>query len=209
VPIEGFFGDFDVFAGVYTNDEVNTSFRLGYRLGGSTIFSTPNLWKRVDNASTWELLHLGSINASPMIRAGYNAAHLFVRVEYQKDAADTAELDFIWLVPKQEPQMRLECFPTLDNFLRTGTFWGIGNDEDFDYSGKEDPIDAPTGWKGTLVVHGSIMALEPRIENRLYLTCISWNLGATRKEYECHGAATDLQMIVNINYLPQYMSPLE
>lgn len=208
-PTTNYLGDFDVFAVVYTDDEENTQFRLNYRAYDAVAYLTPNPWVKAPKPNDWVLIKLGSINAAPFIRQGYNPAFLYIQVEYQKDAADIARMDVLWLVPKDEPQMRLDVHPAL-NLLSQGMFWAIGRDEDFDYSGKEDPINAPTGWKGELTKAGGPMTLAPSLENRLYFVCVSYDVAATAgKEYECHGAVNDLQMIVSIKYLPQYISPLE
>jgi len=212
-PAQRFGGSFDVYGAVYTDDAVNTQFRLRYQLMDlPTHYCEPNPWVRTVCADTWNLLYLGSIDFDPIIRQGIIPDCFIIRVDYQKAAGhggDVAKLDFLWLLRRDEPEMILTCHPIPGNALAFGEFWAIGQTDDFDYSGKENTLYA---WEGTLNLRGEAMTLVPAIENRLYFVSVSQDPGVAvgeEEQYECHGAADALQMKVNIDYLPQYTSPLE
>jgi len=199
-PIYGnlvdFISAFDIFAIVKTNDKDNTQYRA---------FSVQQYgpWRKQDVNNKWQMIHLGNINLGHFLRAGVEPVSLSIGVEYAKDIADTVELDAIWLVPKMEPGLRLESAPQTS--LAVGEWWAIDSTEEFNYDGIERNIPPPS-WVIGLNVSGA-MTLKPWEDNRLYFVCLTKNVQDTI--YEAHGAATDLQMIVSINYLPQYISPLE
>jgi len=195
------FGRFDVFGVVSTDDPVNTSYRMYWDVGGIRAY---NRWVWQSNTSKWELVYLGTVDPVPFIRSGIDPVRYAIFVEYQKQAADTAELDVIWLVPKDEPEMRLD--PPSSDYITVGQWWAEGQDEDFNYLGLEQNT-PPIEWIEPPHLMGQHMTLVPRKENRLYLSCTTFDV--TDDVWEAHGAATDLQMIVNIDYLAQYISPME
>jgi len=197
------FGDFDVYAAVYTNDKDNTQYRL------SSFYQTDevsyNPWTKQTLTSLWELIPLGQIHFDPITRPGIEARNLYFRVEYAKEAGDTVELDCIWLIPRNEPEMRLSSAV----HLTVDDLWAVGQTMDFDYDGLEFLVGAVLYWFSPLTIQGGVMALEPGKENRLYFAAIS-STGSPNyyKTYEVH-STTDLRMLVNLEYLPQFVSPLE
>jgi len=89
--------------------------------------------------------------------------------------------------------------------LAVGSFWVLGRDEDFDYAAQESALYERME---RMDLRGGALTLSPQRENRLYLSHLA--LGATSEIYGgAHGAANDPLMIVNIDYLPQFISPLE
>jgi len=206
--LEDFRGDFDVYAAVYTDDEVNTQYRLSYLIGPVTDFMRyQNQWVKQTEPSVWQLIYLGTIHHSEFIRAGVTPLELAPLVEYQKDAADTVKLDFICLLPRDEPETRLTAF--IHSTWPVGNFCTASMNADFDYTGIED---AATNAKLTMVeLAGEYMRLEPRRENRLLFVGKTAYTGAVPNDtdYEAHGAVTDLQWRIYLDYLPQYISPLE
>lgn len=197
-PSEYMVGRFDVYGVVYTDDIDNTWFRV--RSGITAVGYDEQPWRKATIASKWQLIKLGEVNFDFYRRAGYPAEFLVIQAEYEKDPADTARLDFIWPVPKDEPQMYLDN----TSLTQVGEWWAMGQTDDFDYAGAED---ATPEWDHWLYVKGVPMTLAPFKENRLYFVCESYDSPDTI--YEAHGAATDLQMLVSVDYLPQYISPLE
>jgi len=200
-------GKFDVFAAVFTNDHAHTSYRLSW---GRIDPEYTNKWVKQTADNQWELIHLGSIYFDPYIKTGRTMLPENLWVHYQKDTSDTVKLDFIWFVPKDEDQMVLNALP-VDATLTVGLLaasyhWVIGNDDDFLYIGIEDQV--PPRWREPLSLRGKPMGIVPQIENRLYFVCETYENSSGVDIYECHGA-TNLQMRVNIDYLPQYVSPLE
>jgi len=206
--IEDFRGEFDVFAAVYTDDEVNTQYRLSYLIGPVSDFVRyQNQWVKQTEADVWQLIYLGTIHHSSFTRAGVTPQDLIPLVEYQKDAADTAKLDFICLIPKDEPETHLTAF--LHSAWQVGDFCTASKTDDFDYTGVEDPGTNTKFVNANL--RGEYMKLEPNRENRLLFVGKTAYTGAVPNEtdYEAHGASTDLQWRIYLDYLPQYISPLE
>ncbi len=196
-------GKHDLFVVVYTDDPVNTQYRISWRWGtfGPQVDGS---WTKQTATSKWQLLRLGSIDWDVFFRTPILPQYVNLEIHYEKDAADTVRLDCIWLVPKDEPQMRLEVLT--GGWVIISNLWAVGRDEDFDYIGREDPA----WWRHRLVRHGEAMGLCPRKENRLYFVCET--LDSPDDIYEAHriaGPANALEMVVNIDYLPQYISPLE
>jgi len=153
----------------------------------------------------WELLYLGPVDWGRFFRTGVTATTVDLLVQYEKDAADTVRLDCLWLVPRTEPRMRLQH--TAANSVPVGSFWVTGQTESFDYLGEESGVPA---WAEAIMLVGKPMTLCPNVENRLYFTCETFDSPDTI--WEAHaiaGAPPSVEMIVNIDYLPQYTSPLE
>lgn len=208
-----FGGRYDVYAAVKSEDYDNTWYRICYSLGAGYNIGK---WVKQTVDAKWQLIKLGEVDFDPFTRSGVEPEYLLIRVEYDKQADDDAELDFIWLVHKDEPQMRLDCGTITDlptgvsiQTLAVGMWWAVGRDEDFDYIGAELST-PPVEWDHWLHLRGEAMTLAPNKENRLYFVCIT--LDDPDDIYECHaiaGPANALEMIVNIDYLPQYNSPLE
>jgi len=204
------YGTYDIFAALYTDDPVNTLCRLSYSWGGQRYYSP---WVRQVNTSKWELVKLGSLDFDPYLGATTGVSQLSIYVEYQKQAADTIEIDFVWLFPKDEPQMVIT--PEYESNIGVGEWWAVGNSTDFDYIATEwDVPPLKILWPTSL--RGGITSMEPSKENRLYFVCLTHYVGGAPDyalRYEAHDTATGpgdaLEMVVNIDYLPQYTSPLE
>lgn len=196
-------GAFDVFGVFYTTDIANTRYRLSYSLGGVRAYEK---WVWQPTASKWQLIRLGSIHMDHFLRFGNTYPMIIVDVEYAKDpGGDIAKLDCIWLIPKDEPEMWLDSGA---DSLTLGGLWVFSQIEDFDYWGHEDtPAQASFG----LALKGQFLSLAPMLENRLFFVCTTDD--GTVNVYEAHDLATGpadaLEMIVNIDYLPQYISPIE
>jgi len=197
-------GSFDVWASVYTADEVNTFYRCSYSIGGVIGFE-PNGWVRQRNPSKWELIHLGTLDFDPYVRTGWTPSRLDIRVEYAKQAGDVAKLDFVWLMPRDEPQTILSSPIGLG--VQLGDYWTISECDDFSYLYYE--VAAGSLMENPLWVRGDPMTLRPWHENRVYFTCEVRDAGLD-DIIEIHGAGANvLQFVVNVAYLPQYISPLE
>lgn len=202
--VDDFGGSFDVFAVLYTDDITNSQFRLGYDAGASGY--NYNSWIRVPVVSSWQLVYLGQMYFDQFNRSGRDPDNVYLTVEYEKDASDRVDCDFVWLIPNDEPRMMLEApkSPLSSRALAVGEEWVVSSVEDFDYVCKETP--GTSEWNFRFNLHGEIMSLQPNVDNRLYFSCIS--LVTTTEEWECH-STTDLSMKVTLDYLPQYISPLE
>lgn len=151
------------------------------------------------------MIHLGAFSANKIVRDGVLPGQIDLEIHYEKDAADTARLDVVWLVPRDEPQMNL--YAPADAYLNVGYYWAISRTETFDYEGIEG---TPTLMIDPLHLRGDEMVLQPRIENRCYFVCET--LDSPDDIYEAHaiaGAPPSVEMIVNLDYLPQFISPLE
>jgi len=203
-----FAGNFRVYGAVYTDDKDNTQYRMAYQLGSGIIYNK-YVWQQYNNE--WELIYLGDIYMDAYVRSGLNPYLLGISIEYKKQSGDTVKCDCIWLVPKTEPQMRLDAPTALPSFhvLSPGQWWAAAKIDDFDYLAIEEDIAATIYYRSALNLRGGYMTLQPNADNRLYFACISFDHGTDLRVYEAHGAATPLQMIVSATYLPQYISPLE
>lgn len=206
---EGMRGRYDVFAMVYTDDAEHTQYRLGYtNFGGLLGFFGD--WVKQPDDNQWQMVYLGEVNLDKFLRAGFVAAIFYVAVEYAKDAADTVRLDCIWLLPKTDPETRLHTVAA--DWLVVGQYWAIDRTEDFDYEEKEG-VGIVAATQGELCLQGDVPTLSPhRVHGqRLYFCCESIDTGPTPDErvWEAHGAATDLQLRVDVSYLPQYQTPLD
>jgi len=153
-------------------------------------------------ASKWQLIYMGDAYFDPILRSGIRANSLAWLLEYKKEAGDTVECDYLWFVPADDCPMDMEV-PTLDALVAVGQFFAFSEIGDFDYSGHETSTNRLSR---SLALHGRTK-LKPAIENRLYFYLESCD--AVNRISEVHGAATNLQMIVSLSYLPQYISPLE
>ncbi|HUV74816.1 MAG TPA: hypothetical protein VMW79_10940 [Anaerolineae bacterium] len=203
-------GRHDVFGVVYTDDAANTQYRLSYtNMHGQLTFY--NKWVKQPLASTWQLIYLGEINFDKFLRSSTVANDLYLTIEYAKDAVDTVSLDCMWLLSKTEPEARLHCAE--GDWLGMPHYWAMDRTEDFDYEEKEYTPVATVTVLGELCLQGDVITLTPNmvVGQRLYFSCESVDTAAApdEREWEGHGVGTDLQMIVNLSYLPQYRSPLD
>ena len=198
-----------MYAAVFTDDITDVEVRIGS--SWHTWAYNYDLWKRLGLNNEWLLVHLGSLYFDWRPAPNRDAPSRRIRVEYQKGVAGTQiDLDFIWLIPSDEPATRLIAMR--DAFADTGTIncWGYDRTQDFDYQGLER--DNETRAYSPLALHGTPMTLLPGVENRLYFVCVSYDVANTYRVYEAHrvaGPANALEMVVTARYLPQHTSPLE
>jgi len=206
---EGNLGRYDVFAAVFTDDITDVEMRIGS--SWHTWAYNYRKWRRLGTNNEWLLVRLGSLWFDWRPTANRDAPPRRIRVEYQKGVAGTQiDLDFIWLVPSDEPAMRLVAMQDAYADMGTINCWGYDRTWDFDYEGLEREDE--TRAYSPLVVQGPPMTLLPGVENRLYFVCISYDVPNTYRVYEAHrvaGPANALEMVVTARYLPQHTSPLE
>lgn len=210
-------GRYDVFAVVYTNDKVNTQYRLYYTNFGATIWRF-NQWTKQRHPSRWEIIYLGEANLEAFIKSGRDRGPAYFTVEYAKDAADTVRLDCVWLLSKTEPQTRLHICAENGEWIEELHSWVFDRTEEFDYEAEErvNPGLATSILAAkTVLLHGDKMTLTPNsvVGQRLYFSAETVDDGNwppdARRVWEAHGAATNLQMTIIMAYLPQYQTPLD
>jgi hypothetical protein len=197
-------GRWDVFGVVYNDDVVNTQYRLSYTgLGFAPWFY--NQWVKQTLASTWQMVYLGEVHLERFMMPGYCPAGVYIRVEYAKDAPDTVRLDCLWLLPKAEPESRLHLIGT--PWLTAAYGHVIDRTTDFDC----DAIEFGISLFGSLSLQGDLPTLLPGQDQRLYFSAESIDIAPMpdEREWEAHGAATNLQWRLDIAYLPQYQTPLD
>jgi len=188
-------GRFRVIGCVKTDDEINTSWRFGYKYTTRTGEDyTYSLWKTVPANTDWQWLDFGSMFFDPTIRDGITIDRLIIRVEYQKQSGDLVEFDFLMLLPEDEIIATFE----------PGASWVNASDQmvydassDFEYLALEN-----TGEFMRPIYKKGDITLRPEVENRLIF---GWHDVISTN----HHWYISFMLRVSFKYLPQFISPLE
>jgi hypothetical protein len=199
-------GRFRVYASLWANDIVNSQFRLTHREGQYGKFQYFP-WTKMGLASQWQLIYLGTIN-HPAVGSDADDFHLLV--EYQKDAADIAKIDYITLLPDDESIVLYQGDTSILGHAIQDSNWLIHDATvDFPYAELEDNTTGDrVGWAN--VLGGPSLTLRPRVNNRLYFKFLypGTTLSIAQDIIDNNGAPAN-RLFVTIDYMPQYISPLE
>jgi len=197
------YGRFGVYARLWAGDIVNTRFRISSYFAASGWMY--NKWYWLKAASKWQLLYLGDVFWDPSLRTGVDISTLVLKLEYQKDAAgDIARCDYVWLAPVDESMIEI----TVPSFLVTcavGEFFASSDVDKFEYTALEN---ATPDLLVPGVRHGELR-LRPGVINRLYFYMDSYDGASNLSEVDNATPNAPLTMKVTIDYLPQFVSPLE
>lgn len=201
------YGCFQVFARLSVTDIGNTRFRASTISSASTGDWQVGQWKYLKIAGAlFQLVDLGTFHMPPVdLRSGATTGNLHYKVEYAKDDNDTAECDYILIVPVDE------CVSIGDlgfsDSLVEGEYFAFEDAADFAYAAAET---SGAVYTRALAVKGTFLRLVPNITNRLLFSVDTKVVpNGPQAINEVHGASTNLQMKITIDYLPQYISPLE
>lgn len=192
-------GVFHCYARLKTDDITNTKFRVESKLGG---IGLTNDWTYLAVANKWLLADLGKLYWDPLVRSGITEPDVTWTIEYEKDASDLAELDYVLLLPADESALWLDDLGA--SFLVDHAFV-ISEVADFPYMQIEQV--STTTIKQAMSLKGGFLKLQPNAAHRIYFVANTDDLVDIVNEV--HGTTTDLQMKITIDYLPQYISPLE
>jgi len=201
-------GRFRAYLSVWTNDKDNTKFRLRRRWGYADLTEATFDWQYVGKASTWQLIYLGTVQ-NPVVGAlPYTLAYY---IDYEKDDADTIEIDYLLLLPDDESASRLESgFPitslTANNdqmiFDDTGDFLQV-----------ECRRSADSTQTNEAALSGPPLTLAPGKDNRVYVKFLAIS-AADDDPYKEHldqidNGGTPNSIQLTIDYLPQYLTPIK
>ena len=200
------YGGFRAFARLLTDTIATSKFRISYAVGGvaGKMARITNSWRYLTVANKWQMVDLGPIVMPPCaLRTGVSVISVTYTLEYQKVNAAVVWADYLLLLPRDESITEIDVGDS-GQALLVGTFFVYDGVGDFRYWATED---AANLYRTPADLRGVYPTLEPNVDNRLIFHITSYD-GADRRD-EVHGAITDLQLKITINYLPQYLSPLE
>jgi len=188
-------GRFRVYGRAYTDDIVNTKIRVGYVFGGITGGDyTWTKWQYVQTVSQWCWLDFGSIYLDPALPPGIDPFAVYLRIQYEKDLADTVALDFILLLPEDESIVEIG-----PHFQVDSNAWRVVFDQtkDFEYVARD--LNVGRDFIRYAIKKGDLQ-FKPIIENRLIMIYLEMTNGYWPiSEY----------LELSVQYLPQFVSPLE
>jgi len=198
-----------VYAALWTDNLADTSFRFSWswRLG-KVIY---NKWKWLGKVSTWQLVDLGTIEFSPdLYPLGNSIVSSNLYIEYQKGAGDTCKYDYLMLLPENESVMELDGG---DMIAQPTGYDAIEADGLAEFPNSY-MIESATGDFFALATRkGDFITLQHREPNRLYFKALSVATGgdpfSQHRDYIVNNGAPATRFHVTIDYLPQYISPLE
>jgi hypothetical protein len=197
------YGRFHVFARLKTDDIVNTKLRLstGYVTLHDEIWQITQ-WKYLEVPDEWQLFDFGCFFIPPIfpITSGLNPNILY-KLEYSKDAADTVECDYIAVLPEDEPISVSDCPNAYSP--DAGDWFILDQSADFDYFA----IETTGSFLYRATVRGSPLTLRPGVTNRLIFYPDAWD--GTYRVNRADDAVLPMHMKVWVDYLPQFISPLE
>jgi len=205
-----FKGSFRIYASLWTDDIVNTQIRAQYGLGllGARVIGK---WQKLTRASTWQLIYLTSMTiGGELYPPGQSLADISVRIDYEKDASDAVKCDYIMLLPVDESVVQLEGIGDID---------GVGSDSDMILDGAGDfevvcILDDASNYSGRVTLKGAALTLQPGTNNRLFFKWLCTTV-STDDPFNDHVDAIDndasppTRAAVTLDYLPQFISPLE
>lgn len=193
-------GRFKCYARLKTNDIANTKFRIRYAFQAGSAWNYGD-WKYLPVADKWQRIDLGDVDWDKFL-GGFPDAQATFRLEYSKDATDTAECDYITFMPIDESL-------AYGDVISKAQLWAVSDTFVMDrtLAHPYQTIDLISAETDPRVQARSELRLKPGLLNRIYFAVESYD--GTDVIDEVHGATTDLQMRITIDYLPQYLMPLE
>jgi len=207
--LDHFKGRQRLYAALWTDDIVNTRFRLSWRWTWG--FYAYNNWKRLGKVSTWQLCYLGTIDFDPMLYpSGGTIDRAEIVVEYQKHAADTCKCDYLMLLPEDESIMELAgaslLFPSPgDDSIEAN---GIA-----DFPNSYMVVNATNDFFDFASRKAGFLTLQPGVNNRVYFKALSVAVGidpfSQHMDVINNNDAPAASFHVTLDYLPQHTSPLE
>lgn len=160
-------------------------------------------WLQPLIADTWHWLDFGTFEMTGQFWGDELPVALYWRVDFQKEADDLVELDFLLLLPEDESILRILLG---SNFLETDEDAVWDNTFDFILGMQRSTAD-------TFVSHPPIqaepLALRPEEQNRLIFAIGHYVSAAFPYKGCLVHEDNDEHMLVSLKYLPQFVSPLE
>lgn len=197
-PSDDLLGRFRLVARVYTDDKTNTKLRVRYRWSEGPWHY--NEWKWPLGEDHWTYIDLGSIYLDRSLPSGVSIYSLEFDVMYEKDASDVISLDLIELLPEDEGIVELS-----NGYMLNGqTHWDAT--ADFEYVGMEPTTALEYG--APLTLKGELR-LTPGKAHRLYFVNHWPSGGSGVGRWVIEHEVANSSASVTIDYLPQYISPLE
>ncbi len=180
-----------------------TTFRAAVNFGTSSEPYLYGKWiyPRVDN--TFELRSLGRFRFPGQDPLAGKFANYRIRIEYSKADADVAECDFLHRMPDGESAMRLTrsfmgLYQTVPNYsLLDATLITLPYKYAAVVSSSKQHI-------AKLDMY-SELKLKPGVDHRLYF---HWTVDSNDKMTVLNGT-TPVNAVISLDYLPQYLVPLE
>ena len=199
-------GRFRVYVAAWADDIVNTEIRLMSRWGPWTE-ETTHTYKKLGTASQWQLIYLGTIWIPPENSA---PNRIDLTVEYIKQANDTIKLDYLMLLPEDESALMLESAWFFSHDAATRNQVVIDGTADFPHAEiQPSATGAASGWA---LMRPGPLTLRPGKLNRIYVKVLKVSAGgdafSTHTDYIDHNTSPTAGIYLTIDYLPQYLTPL-
>jgi len=209
VNLDDYKGRVGIYASVWAEDVTNTQFRFSWQYGAPAIYY--DKWKWITHASEWQIVKLGQlVFGSELYPDGDTLSSWQFWVEYQKDAADAVKCDYVMLLPEDESVMQVEGAQPWD-FTATWDMVEVDGIRDFPAAYL---IASATGdFYAAAALKGSYLTLQPNHINRIYFKLLKvdgiadpW---ADHIDKIDNDGAPASRFKVTLDYLPQFVSPLE